>query len=114
MASTLCSQYEDLELWRSAVDLACTVRDELGDRTSVGLGAGALNAAAEIPSLLAVAYTLPEAEIIDHIGKAMEKLILLEHQLLLLECHAAAPQIDSLKAEFAALLEDDYGDFDDD
>ena len=114
MTTTLCSQYEDLELWQSAVGLARAVRDELGDRASAGLGLSALSMASEIPALLAAAYTLPEAEIIDHIAKALEKLILLEHQLFLLDCHAVAAQLNELKADFAELLEDDYGDFDDD
>lgn len=113
MAKSLCSQYEELELWRAAADLACSVRDALGDNTAAGLGLVALETAAQIPATLAAAYTLPEAEIIDHIGTAMEKVILLEHQLLLLECHLVTPKLDALKAEFAVLLEDDYGDFDD-
>jgi len=114
MESQLCSQYEDLELWQAAADLARAVRDALGDRAADGIGKTALITAAKIPATLATAYTLPEAEIIDHIGKAMEKLIQLEHYLLLLDCHSVAPELDALKAEFAALLEDDYGDFDDD
>lgn len=113
MDVSLCSQYEDLELWRAGSDLARGVRDALGDATSSGLGLSALVTATEVPAMLAAAYTLPEAEIIDHIGKAMEKLIVLEHQLLLLDCHSVAPPLEALKAEFAALLEDDYGDFDD-
>lgn len=113
MDASLCSQYEDLELWQAGADLARGVRDALGDAASGGLGLAALVAAVEIPATLAAAYTLPEAEIIDHIGKSMEKLIVLEHQLLLLDCHSVAPPLEALKAEFATLLEDDYGDFDD-
>ena len=113
MQDRLCSQYEDLELWQAAADLARSVKQSLGDAASDGPGAVALITAAEIPATLATAYTLPEAEIIDHIGKAMEKLIRLEHLLMLLDCHAVAPALDALKAEFATLLEDDYGDFDD-
>lgn len=114
MQDRLCSQYEDLELWQAAASLAQDVKQALGDAATGGAGATALVTAAEIPAALAAAYTLPEAEIIDHIGKAMEKLILLEHLLLLLDCHAVAPALDALKSEFATLLEDDYGDFDDD
>jgi len=113
MEAQLCSQYEDLELWQAAADLARAAKQALGEAVSNGLGASALVTAAEIPATLATAYTLPEAEIIDHIGKAMVKLIQLEHYLLLLDCHSVAPELDALKAEFAALLEDDYGEFDD-
>ncbi|MEQ9491463.1 MAG: hypothetical protein RIM72_20985 [Alphaproteobacteria bacterium] len=114
MQDRLCSQYEDLELWQASADLALAVKQALGDAAFAGSGTTALVTAAEIPATLATAYSLPEAEIIDHIGKAMEKLILLEHLLMLLDCHTVAPALDALKAEFATLLEDDYGDFDDD
>lgn len=100
-------------MWQASTDLALAVKQALGEAAHAGPGVTALVTAAEIPATLATAYTLPEAEIIDHIGKAMEKLILLEHLLLLLDCHSVAPSLDLLKAEFAALLEDDYGDFDD-
>jgi hypothetical protein len=113
--SDFCRYYDDLNLWQQAFEMAKSVMDlPLGEHDPFAIAPSA----ARIPTLIAIGYSSPDAEIFEKLSTALEEVILLEHKLALLftiekssqSKKTVALHIDQLKAVLIELIEGDDED----